>query len=486
MAAPHRRTPDRRERGQVLVLFALGLVVLLAMATLLFDAGNALVRKRQYQDAGDAAALAAANVIQSGTTRGCSATASPVPGSPRPELVTAAQQAVTAALPGFDTSKIVVTCPDGYSNYAVQVQLSGRSPGYFGGVVGLNGYAVGTTSQAINGSNGGLKYSVVLLDPSNLTWPNGYRGCPSGLLSGGPTVILDGSMQINSGCAAAYGGGLGTNGNAASLTLNNSAVIRIHGGYAPGPLTISPAPQTGAAVVSDPLGGLVPVNVAALPVQSSTQLTLSGSTTVLHPGVYVGGIQMKNSAVALLEPGLYVMDGGGLSIGAQNAVYSVAKGVTSTSDATWASTDCLATNCGVLLFNTAWGSTKDQISVGAGATLKLRPYLPTADPNASKLSDANSYQNLLMWQDGNPAPTSGSPQPVVQLSGGGSVDIAGTVYAPGAQVAMGGGSGGSGGSTTDVTLQFICWDLSLQGNSSFHFFYQSNQFAKPTDYGLIK
>jgi hypothetical protein len=74
----------------------------------------------------------------------------------------------------------------------------------------------------------------------------------------------------------------------------------------------------------------------------------------------------------------------------------------------------------------------------------------------------------------------------VALSGGGSVNISGTVYAPSAAVTMGGGSGGSGGSSTDITLQFISWDITFSGNSSFHFYYQSDAFARPADYGLIK
>jgi hypothetical protein len=51
---------------------------------------------------------------------------------------------------------------------------------------------------------------------------------------------------------------------------------------------------------------------------------------------------------------------------------------------------------------------------------------------------------------------------------------------------MTGGSGGSGGSATNITLQFICWDLQVQGNSSFHFYYNSEEFARPTDYGLVQ
>lgn len=484
------RPRRRRDGGQILVLFVLALVAMFAMASLLFDGGNALVRKRQLQDAGDAAALAAANVIQSGTTHGCSTTAGPPPGAPRAEVVSAAQAAVTAALPGFDTSKIVVTCPDGWTqNYAVQVDISGRSPGYFGGVIGFSGFAVSTTSQAVNGQVGGLKYSVVELDPSNLTWPTGRQGCPSVQVQGAITVTLDGSMQIDSACPAGSGGALDSRGNSATLTFNNGSVIGMVGGYVPGPLTITPTPLTGQLPVRDPLAGLPAVPVAALPVQSNAMLNLNGGSSVLSPGVYRGGIQMKNSAKAFLQPGIYVMDGGGFATGAQNAVYSVGTGVSSTTDATWGA-DCLATDCGVLIFNTGFTNSNqgntEALAVGAGATLKLRAYLPTADPNRSLLPDASAYQNLLFWQDANPVPTSGLQQPIVQLNGGGTVDLSGTVYAPSAVVAMGGGSGGSGGAPIDLTLQFISWDLFIQGTSSFHFYYQSSAFAKPSDYGLIK
>jgi hypothetical protein len=123
-----------------------------------------------------------------------------------------------------------------------------------------------------------------------------------------------------------------------------------------------------------------------------------------------------------------------------------------------------------------------QFTVGAGATVRLRPYVPSADGTGARVAD---YANLLLWQDANPVPTSSAAQPIVALNGGGNVDISGTIYVPSAQVTMGGGSGGSGGAT-DITVQFISWDLTLSGNSSFVFRFRSDSFAKPTDYGLIK
>ncbi len=484
-----------RRDGQILVLFAGSLFFFFAMAALLYDGGNALVLRRQLQDAGDAAALAAANVIQSGTPKGCSATAGPPPGSPRTAVVQAAQAAVTAALPGFPVSRIAVSCPNtGWTqNYAVEVDLAGTSPSYFGGLLGMAGIGVSTTSQAVNGQLASAKYAVVELDPWNSAWPQAYNGCPSVLFSGSNTVTFDGSMMIDSACPAGNGGALGTNGNAAVLTFNNQAVVKMVGGYAAGALSITPAPVTGQKYVKDPLG-LAPfqwgfgTSYPSFPVQSTKQLKLSGGSTVLEPGVYTGGIAMSNHAVAYLHPGIYVMNGGGFTMGAGNAAYAIPSSLTSTSATTWA-TDCLATNCGVLLYNTGFTNTsspsnsKDTISVGGGATLMLRPYNAAVDATGA---DVNDYQNLLIWQNGTPAPASGSVQPPISLSGGGQMNISGTVYSPGGIVQMGGNSGGSGGSELDVTLQFISWDLQFNGNIGFHFYYQSAAFAKPTDYGLIK
>jgi Flp pilus assembly protein TadG len=490
------RSRRNGQHGQILVLFVVALVAMFAMLGLLMDGGHALALRRQLQDAGDAAALAAANgLVQSGATAGCSATGAPTPGSPRSAVVTAARDAVHASLPNIPDANITVTCPAGWgANFTVQVDIGSQSPGYFGGVIGQHGFNVKTTSQAVNGRITGTKYSVVELDPSNLAWPTGYRGCPSLLFSGSNTVIFDGSIQIDSACSSSNGGALSSNGNSATVTVNNGAQIDLVGGYAPGALTISPTPRTGQPYVKDPLSWLPPVpwsSWAAGLTRANNQTTLNGSSTILEPGIYTGGIQMKNSAVAYLHPGIYVMrdagnGDGGFQLGAQNKVYSIPAGMTSTTDATWA-TDCAVSNCGVLIYTTgqacASGSPKDQVTVGAGATVKLRPYNPTADGTSTNEA---SYENLLLWQDGTPTPTASCSQPAVSLSGGGQISLSGTVYAPSAAVQMGGNSGGAGGSTVDVTLQFISWDLSFNGNIGFHFFYQSDAFTKPTDYGLIK
>jgi hypothetical protein len=500
------RSRRKDQPGQILVLFVVTLVAMMGMLGLLMDGGQALALRRQLQNAGDAAALAAANaLVQSGATAGCSATTGPPPGSARASIVSAAQTAVHASLPGLPNANIDVSCPGGWAgNFVVQVNLTSRSPGYFAGIMGQHGFDVATTSQAVNGKPpGATKYSVVLLDPSHATapiWPNGFRGCPSLLFSGSNTITFDGFVQVDSSCSTMNGGAAAGNGNAAVITVNNGASINMVGGYNPGALNISPTPLTGQPYLKDPLLWLPPIQYASWPtsgagsmLRANSQTTLSGGSTVLKPGIYTGGIQMRNSAVAYMEPGIYVMKDaangdGGFQVGSQNAVYSIPAGLGSTSDLTWNS-DCLSTNCGVLIFNTGMtssamsGPMKDNISVGAGATVKLRPYLSTIDGTPTK---DNSYDNLLFWQDANTAPSSGYAQPPVSLSGGGLINLTGTLYAPSAIVQMGGTSGGAGGNSVDVTLQFICWDLQFNGNIGFHFFYASDAFTRPMDYGLIK
>jgi Flp pilus assembly protein TadG len=56
------RTPGRnRERGQIVVIFALALVAIIAMVGLVLDGGSAFAMRRDEQSAADLAALAAAN-----------------------------------------------------------------------------------------------------------------------------------------------------------------------------------------------------------------------------------------------------------------------------------------------------------------------------------------------------------------------------------------------------------------------------------------
>jgi hypothetical protein len=477
-----RLSMDRRarsdSRGQILPLFVIFLTTMLLMSSLLLDGASALLMKREYQIAADAAALAGANV--SGfQNNGCSASLD--------SATTAAKASVAANLPGFDPSKVVVTCPTAapYTNIAVQVSLSGTSPGFFSQVAGISVFAVGTSATAINGPITPGHYSVTLLDPT---------GCPSASFAGSFTAQFDGSLFVDSSCSsgpqqAIYGGG-----NSGSITFAAGSGAYVVGEYSGNP-----------ALFKDVYGNLLPptrvqdptsdpfltLPAPAVPAAGSSTPCTGGIGDVYSPGSYPGGIQVKKSA--FLKPGIYYMmdassggGSGGLQVAAGGALYSVSSSFDKTmcfTDPTQWPTYCPVTgsDCGVVIVNAAapTDASKDNIAVSGNASFMVRPYQPSLlTPPGVK-----AYENFLIWQLAYDQSKNALPQPVVQLAGGGNVVMTGGVYAPAAMVSMDGGSGGVGG---DLTIQFISWDLHLQGSPAFNFVYNSDAFPRPMGYGLVQ
>src|SRR5205823_5381541 len=62
-----RRETTRREPAQVIVLFAIALIAMLAMVGVAVDGGTLYVQRRTAQNAADAAALAGARALQQAT-----------------------------------------------------------------------------------------------------------------------------------------------------------------------------------------------------------------------------------------------------------------------------------------------------------------------------------------------------------------------------------------------------------------------------------
>jgi Flp pilus assembly protein TadG len=508
---------DREERGQIIVIFAVAFAVIIMMLALLFDGARATVLRRQLQDASDASALAAANTFQGLTVKGCSATVGSPPGDPQPQVVAAAKASVQTNMPGYDLTKVAVTCVSGLNNN-VQVVLSENSPSYFGSIFGGGGLTAATRSVAQNGYDKNNVFSVVLLDPSHYSWPNGQRGCPSFGVNGGIVAQFDSAVYVDSACDVAHGGAFAPNGGSATISFAPAYSMRITGEYNPGSLTVTPAPEVHQPPKPDPLVDLNdnPIPVGTMTIRSSSKLIINGTQTavqcaamgpgisgglptspgcILPPGVYVGGIDLRSSAEVYLRPGIYVLQDGGLSLGAQSKLFSISRTATLATTATWDLIDCPDTSCGVLIYKTTVTS-NDPISVTAGATFMVRAFNPdpTVDTTTYGVSyDATNLEHLLIWQYGPWAneltgPTASTQiQPRMQLQGGGNVVMSGAVYAPSAPVELHGTSGGSSGTgTVDLTIQFIVWDMSLSGNSNFHFRYSAEEFPKALDYGLVE
>lgn len=497
MENPTPGTSENREsRGQILVLTGLLLAVLLGFAALLVDGGHGLHVRRTLQNASDAAALSGANVVQAMNPPGCSSTSG---GTPYPAVRDAALASVAANLPDYDLADVQVSCPTGQSNIAVSVQLSVDVPTFFGRILGGGDRQAAANATARFGRDDGGRFNIILLDPGGPAgngFPQARNGCPSLALNGGVSLTLEGSIFVDSACLEASGGAFATKGGSASLTMSgDGAAFRMRGEYKRQSLTINPPPLEHQRPLNprDPLADFVAgmdTMALGLPVQKSSRWVINGTTEVLYPGKYVGGIELRSSAVVYLTPGVYVMQGGGFQVGAQASVISVphhAPGSTPTTTAASWPTDCLRSNCGVLIYKTNTAPRgSDQLAVSAGATMLLRAFNPDALSSHTFGSAWDSLRHFLFWQDASPEPSASYAQPSVLLTGGGSISLSGTIYAPSALIDMRGSSGGGGGGPVDLTLQFIAWDLEFGGNVSFVFRYSSDTFVLPMSYGLIE
>jgi Flp pilus assembly protein TadG len=524
MKGGRRNGPAEGEQGVIVVMFAISLVVLLALGALVYTGAQGLVLRRQLQNTGDAAALAAANLLL--VAEGCSAAGNG--GAPRDEIVAAARASVAQNIPNFPTSDVVVACPVGYNNAAVQVDLRSTGPSYFA----APGITAATTSTALNGQTVDQDYAVVLLDPFNPTWPNARNGCPSFLVNGGVTLTFEKSVIVNSKCTRTDSNNGAMKALNASFRMNliNGALMKIAGEYAANTAgKITPVPlQNFRPLLADPLSGLIEPKVytaagaASLPAvnmaSTGAGICVAQNPCILTPGTYAGGIAAGGGggpSTLLLRPGVYYIGGGGLKLKSGSArVFAIPSAsvmtdaqaktmfATTASDAAvisaWQSPSvCPLTGstCGVMVYNapssaSSWtlsGGNADQISNGSQGILMLRAYNPESDAIVGNRGTFKSYRNLAFWQARTPAPSAANAQPPIIMAGGACVILSGTVYASGALVDFGGSSCGSGGGgTASATLQFVVFDLTISGNNNFYFAYQKNAFAAPMEYGLVK
>lgn len=131
--------PDRRERGQVLAIFALVLVAVVAMTGLVLDGGSTFVQRRDMQNAADAAVMAAGyDYVHTFS----------------PASATAAAKAAAAAngyVEGVDGVVINVSVIEYAAGTTFQVDLQKPHENAFSGIVGLSTWDVSTTATSIGG-----------------------------------------------------------------------------------------------------------------------------------------------------------------------------------------------------------------------------------------------------------------------------------------------------------------------------------------------
>jgi hypothetical protein len=455
----------RAERGQVLVLFAGGVTVLLILAALAFDAGLMLLERRDQQDAADAAALAGARFVLVDAA----------------EAETAARDLARAN--GFDDADpnetVNVFIPPIHGEYAgfpgfIEVQIEAVRPSVFAGILGRDTWPVGASAVATNKQNLTFPFSMLALDPT---------ACKAIAVSGGGTVEAYGSIQTNSNGSACVGDPIGfsrTGGSTVNVYADDDtcrAVGEIQD-RGTGVMTCTQAELSFA--LPDPMRNLAAPTKPALPhalvyagtgtapaiptgcpgalrpaTEASAALckladnptrTYQGLPWILYPGLYPGGIEVGADTTAYLMPGVYWIGGGGLKVNGGGSIFTIATETDAkptVSAATWGG--------GVLIYNSWLPSAPAGPIVldGSGATMKLKAL------HAASGSPDETYNGIVIFQDR----TVTIP---VTLNGSTSVtEVEGLIYVPSGLVKLNGSAG-----TTLIVDQVIAGTFLIDGNGT--------------------
>jgi len=375
------------ESGAYLIVAALTMPFLIGTVGLATDVGLWLYKRQTLQGAADSAALsgAAANYYQ-----GASA-------------VFGEAQAITASY-GFSTGSpgfsLQVFQPPATGHYttspnAVEVIILQSAPGFFSRIMGVSGTNVRARAVAL---------------------ASGGTGCVMSLnqtASGGTTV--QGSAQVTLNGCDMYDDSTDQSG----LVVGGSAQISARRVLSAGGIS---GVQNIQAQTVDPYQQVVPDPYADVPLPSDAagcdhkNYTVK-KTETLNPGVYCGGLSLNAGAVVTLSAGIYIMDGGSLSVNG---------GAT------------LAGNGVTLVFTSGANAT-----INGGAVVNLTA--PTSGTMAG----------IVVYADRNtPAGTA------FKFNGGAQQYFGGAVYVPTGAISFAGGANTSTGCT-----QLIGGTLTFTGNS---------------------
>jgi len=397
----------RREGGQALVMFVLGLVAFVGFVALTIDVGLIFEGRRGEQNAADAAALAGASAL---------------PGS----AGSAKQLALDwAQKNGYSSGQVTVTSPYQGDSSKVEVTINKPVSAVFARVLGKTSYPVWARAVATRSSSSAVNAAFLVLNPTK---------CSSFNKTGGGNLIINnnGGIMDDSSCnpsLARNGGG--------SVT---AAVINYYkpAGYVEtGSGQFSPAPTAVDNRIPDPLASLPPpdfnilgisIDSGGTPIKPSLKSVSAGSTT-LHPGVYYGGIEVKSTANVTFLPGTYVLAGGGLKLTGSGTI----------------------SGTGVMFYNTY-----DPLlnrNAGACGSINLRgsAHFNFTGPTSG------IYKDIVFWQD--------KACTVDFTLEGGQGGVGGVIYVPGGRVDLSGG-----GNLGSIQVISDTVDISGTGDTSVNFY----------------
>lgn len=406
----------RDESGAVAVLVAVSAVALFLVAALVVDLGLARDTRRQSQNASDASALAAANVLYP------SGTCLPPTGGPPPCLADAVAAAKTYAATNFGvTASDWLGCRPAPTGFHVVTGTpscisfdSLTHPTKVWVVMPVRDVepGLGTLADAHHVHIHSAARAVVV--------PGGRARCGLCLLGTISHTIQNGDIAVN-GTDVQANGNLSTQNNGHVTVTGGTVTVQ---GTATG--NISPAAVTNGGTLADPLAGI------ELPGASNSWFGIPGglktNICTQGPGFYRSPTVGNNCT---LQPGLYVITG---TLG-----LSGTKSINATAGVT------LYFTCGTSPAPTACaaaGQAGGSMTFTGNATLSIHP--PTTGPTKglSIVSDRNNTSDI-------------------ELKGNGAGSVTGTIYA--ARGTLGFRGNGAGASIDSLV---VVKDVDFRGNPS--------------------
>ena len=530
-------------RGQVVLITAFALVVLIGIAALVIDIGFSVMLRRQEQNAADPGAVAAARFIADDQTINMAmGEAAACHYARQNHFFASATQDVIGAngcIPANDAYGAfldVIYPPNSLAGEfagntgMVQVIISRQQETFFGRIFGQSEVTVTTDAVAARQRGETNTHSLISLKPD---------GCDVALVRGNGTVKVyaapgytgpGGYVQVNSSCGNSTADDNCSTSSTGALKINGTAKlsapkVSVHGGCtgkSDQPLGVPPGSDPldeAAAQMTDPLAGLLfpPWDTSlpggkcgqtgaattaaasqgcggggsALPWKPSADSACPGMPAAhdcieLNPGIYYGGWDIGSKVRVTLKPGIYVIAGGGIKIGSSGSLDSLAGG---------------SAPAPVLIYNTdnpVYASScpagtrrcQAELNLNAQVALKitgLRRDQPCPPVTPAVMTDPGCpFGGMVIWYDAAGSQPAGAG--LVKINGGSELFISGTIYAPRAHVDIAGNSGtncGTGTETQMAAVQIVSWTWDLGGTGDLCMPYDPTKLYKLNYQGLV-
>ena len=492
-------------RGQVLVIVAVGMIVILAVGAIVIDLGLSWMLRRHEQNAADPAAIAAAAYIEDGdsaATRTQMNIAACFYAQQNGFFTSDGGCATAVASDDLEVHWPPVSGPFAGNDGMVQVVIRASHPSFFGRIFGSDEAIVTTDAVAAREQASGNSNSLVALHPTQ---------CGAGKTHGNGTVVIDpvvnpdtgedyngGYVHVNSNCGSgAYddacsnaAGAFKQAGNAGTKII--APMIFINGTCEQNGGTVDSPVDEGAGVTPDPMASLFGprqqeyapghcptkqgtqiVYVPSIPTSQGCTWSVPNTTVTLTPGVYWGGWDFSgNNVTVRLEEGIYIIAGGGVSIAGKAEIDSTPATI-------GGDPDPASDPARILIY-----STDNAVDVSCASSSDARCIQgPIRMSGQTSLRiwglDSGPWKGLLMWQDRRGR----NPSAPIDLTGNGTLDLAGTIYAPLANVKITGNGDAVG---TRLAVQVISYTWDIGGNGTLYMPYDPTQLYHFVQQGLVQ